>query len=83
MRRFTPVRPFHCGNKRRLAPDDLPQRDTSCDAAGRLIEHFSNAGLPQPVLFCETPSEAGRCTSLCLVRGTGSDLLPRMSNWGS
>ena len=29
-----------------------------CDAGGRLIEHFSRAGLPQPNLFCE-----------CLVSG--------------
>jgi hypothetical protein len=31
----------------------------SWDAAGRLIEHFSAAGLPQPNLFCETSVGGG------------------------
>jgi 2-polyprenyl-3-methyl-5-hydroxy-6-metoxy-1,4-benzoquinol methylase len=31
----------------------------SYDAAGRLIEHFSSAGLPQPALFSETPVGGG------------------------
>jgi len=31
----------------------------SWDAAGRLIEHFFGAGLPQPTLFCETPVGGG------------------------
>ena len=29
------------------------------DAGGRLIEHFSRAGLPQPTLFCESPVGGG------------------------
>lgn len=32
---------------------------TSWDAAGRLIEHFSGAGLAQPTLFSETPVGGG------------------------
>jgi SAM-dependent methyltransferase len=31
----------------------------SPDAAGRLVEHFLNAGLPQPKLFCEVPVGGG------------------------
>jgi ubiquinone/menaquinone biosynthesis C-methylase UbiE len=55
----------------------------SYDAAGRLIEHFSSAGLPEPELFCETPIGGGVNTHLyarCaeLVRA----LLPRMVQTG-
>ena len=55
----------------------------SHDAAGRLIEHFSSAGLPQPELFCELPIGGGVNTSLyaqCaeLTRA----LLPRMVQAG-
>jgi SAM-dependent methyltransferase len=31
----------------------------SCDAAGRLLEHFSAAGLPHPELFAELPMGGG------------------------
>ena len=31
-----------------------------CDAGGRLIEHFSRAGLPLPTLFCESPVGGGK-----------------------
>jgi 2-polyprenyl-3-methyl-5-hydroxy-6-metoxy-1,4-benzoquinol methylase len=30
------------------------------DAGGRLIEHFSRAGLPQPAMFCESPISGGK-----------------------
>jgi SAM-dependent methyltransferase len=34
------------------------------DAGGRLIEHFSRAGLPQPALFCESPVGGGKDSPL-------------------
>ena len=35
-----------------------------CDAGGRLIEHFSGAGLPQPTLFCESLVDGGEDSPL-------------------
>ena len=55
----------------------------SWDAAARLIEHFSNAGLPQPQLFSETPVGGGVDAPyyawLAVVART---LLPRMVETG-
>ena len=34
------------------------------DAGGRLIEHFSRAGLPQPTLFCDSPVGGGEDSPL-------------------
>jgi SAM-dependent methyltransferase len=55
----------------------------SCDAAGRLIEHFSNAGLPQPVLFCETPVGGGvDAPHYAWFAELARTLLPRMVQLG-
>jgi ubiquinone/menaquinone biosynthesis C-methylase UbiE len=51
----------------------------SCDAAERLIEHFSSAGLPQPALFSETPVGGGVDAPLyAWLAGVTRTLLPRM-----
>jgi ubiquinone/menaquinone biosynthesis C-methylase UbiE len=55
----------------------------SYDAAGRLIEHFSSAGLPEPELFSETPIGGGVNTSIyerCAELARA--LLPRMVQTG-
>jgi len=55
----------------------------SCDAAGRLIEHFANAGLPQPVLFCEIPIGGGvDAPHYAWFAGLARSLLPRMVQTG-
>jgi ubiquinone/menaquinone biosynthesis C-methylase UbiE len=59
-------RPFHCVpavDLWRQTADRLQAMVRagvpSWDAASRLVEHFSNAGLPQPTLFSETPVGGG------------------------
>jgi ubiquinone/menaquinone biosynthesis C-methylase UbiE len=55
----------------------------SCDAAGRLIEHFSRAGLPQPALFSETPVGGGvDAPHYAWFAGVARTLLPRMVETG-
>jgi ubiquinone/menaquinone biosynthesis C-methylase UbiE len=55
----------------------------SCDATGRLIEHFSSAGLPQPALFSETPVGGGVDSPLyAWLAGVARTLLPRMVETG-
>jgi ubiquinone/menaquinone biosynthesis C-methylase UbiE len=55
----------------------------SWDAAGRLIEHFSSAGLPQPALFCETPVGGGvDAPHYAWFAGVARTLLPRMVQTG-
>jgi ubiquinone/menaquinone biosynthesis C-methylase UbiE len=55
----------------------------SYDAAGRLIEHFSSAGLPQPVLFCETPVGGGiDAPHYAWFAEVARTLLPRMIQTG-
>ena len=55
----------------------------SCDAANRLIEHFSSAGLPQPELFSETPIGGGvDAPHYAWLAGVARTLLPRMVETG-
>jgi ubiquinone/menaquinone biosynthesis C-methylase UbiE len=55
----------------------------SPDAAGRLIEHFSRAGLPQPKLFSETPIGGGdEAPHYAWLAGVARTLLPRMARLG-
>jgi ubiquinone/menaquinone biosynthesis C-methylase UbiE len=55
----------------------------SWDAAGRLIEHFSSAGLPQPALFSETPVGGGvDAPHYAWLAGLVRTLLPRMIETG-
>lgn len=55
----------------------------SCDAANRLIEHFSSAGLPQPELFSETPIGGGvDAPHYAWLAGVVRTLLPRMVETG-
>jgi ubiquinone/menaquinone biosynthesis C-methylase UbiE len=55
----------------------------SCDAAGRMIEHFSRAGLPQPALFSETPVGGGvDAPHYAWFAGVARTLLPRMVETG-
>jgi ubiquinone/menaquinone biosynthesis C-methylase UbiE len=55
----------------------------SWDATGRLIEHFSNAGLPQPALFSETPVGGGVDAPMyAWLAGVARTLLPRMVETG-
>jgi ubiquinone/menaquinone biosynthesis C-methylase UbiE len=55
----------------------------SYDAAGRLVEHFYRAGLPQPVLFCETPVGGGvNAPHYAWFAGIARTLLPRMIQTG-
>jgi hypothetical protein len=55
----------------------------SCDAAGRLIEHLSSAGLPQPALFSETPVGGGVDAPLyAWLAGVARTLLPRTTDTG-
>jgi 2-polyprenyl-3-methyl-5-hydroxy-6-metoxy-1,4-benzoquinol methylase len=51
----------------------------SWDAAGRLIEHFFGAGLPQPTLFCETPVGGGVDAST--TPGSRTRLGPSCRRW--
>jgi SAM-dependent methyltransferase len=55
----------------------------SWDAAGRLIEHFSGAGLPQPMLFSETPVGGGAgAPHYAWMAEVARTLLPRMVQAG-
>jgi ubiquinone/menaquinone biosynthesis C-methylase UbiE len=55
----------------------------SYDAAGRLIEYFSRAGLPQPALFSETPVGGGiDAPHYAWLAGVIRTLLPRMVQTG-
>jgi ubiquinone/menaquinone biosynthesis C-methylase UbiE len=55
----------------------------SWDAAGRLIEHFFGAGLPQPTLFCETPVGGGvDAPHYAWLAETTRTLLPQMVQSG-
>jgi ubiquinone/menaquinone biosynthesis C-methylase UbiE len=55
----------------------------SSDAASRLIEHFSRAGLPQPKLFSETPIGGGaEAPHYAWLTGVARTLLPRMVQLG-
>ena len=55
----------------------------SWDAAARLIEHFSNAGLRQPQLFSETPVGGGvDAPYYAWLAGVARTLLPRMVETG-
>jgi ubiquinone/menaquinone biosynthesis C-methylase UbiE len=55
----------------------------SWDAAGRLIEHFSSARLPQPQLYSETPVGGGvDAPHYSWLAGMVRTLLPRMVETG-
>jgi ubiquinone/menaquinone biosynthesis C-methylase UbiE len=55
----------------------------SWDAAARLIEHFSSAGLSQPVLFSEIPVGGGvDAPHYAWLAGVARTLLPRMVQTG-
>jgi 2-polyprenyl-3-methyl-5-hydroxy-6-metoxy-1,4-benzoquinol methylase len=55
----------------------------SWDAAGRLVELFSSAGLPQPTLYCETPVGGGAdAPHYGLLADLARTLLPRMIETG-
>jgi hypothetical protein len=55
----------------------------SWDAAGRLIEHFSGAGLPPPMLFSETPVGGGAdAPHYAWLADVARTLLPRMVQTG-
>jgi hypothetical protein len=55
----------------------------SWDAAGRLIEHFFGAGLPQPTLFCKTPVGGGvDAPHYAWLADTTRTLLPQMVQSG-
>jgi ubiquinone/menaquinone biosynthesis C-methylase UbiE len=53
------------------------------DAAGRLVEHFCNAGLPHPTLFCETPVGGGPQSPLYRwATETLRSVLPKLAEMG-
>ena len=55
----------------------------SWDAAGRLVEHFSRAGLPRPTLFSETPVGGGAdAPHYAWLADLVRTLLPRMIEIG-
>jgi len=55
----------------------------SYDAAGRLIEYFSSAGLPQPAVFSETPVGGGTdAPHYAWLAGVTRTLLPRIVETG-
>ena len=55
----------------------------SFDAAGRLIEHFSRAGLPQPMMFSDTPVGGGDdAPHYAWLADVAQTLLPRMVEIG-
>lgn len=55
----------------------------SYDAAGRLIEYFSSAGLPRPALFSETPVGGGiDAPHYAWLAGVTRTLLPRIVETG-
>jgi 2-polyprenyl-3-methyl-5-hydroxy-6-metoxy-1,4-benzoquinol methylase len=50
------------------------------DAGGRLIEHFSRAGLPQPTVFCESPVGRGEDSPLVAwIADTLESFLPQLA----
>jgi 2-polyprenyl-3-methyl-5-hydroxy-6-metoxy-1,4-benzoquinol methylase len=50
------------------------------DAGGRLIEHFLRAGLPQPIVFCESPVGGGEDSPLIAwIAGTLESVLPQLA----
>ena len=50
------------------------------DAGGRLIEHFSRAGLPQPTVFCESPVGRGEDSPLVAwIAETLEIVLPQLA----
>jgi SAM-dependent methyltransferase len=50
------------------------------DAGGRLIEHFSRAGLPQPTLSCESPVSGGKDSPFfAWVTDTLESVLPQLA----
>jgi ubiquinone/menaquinone biosynthesis C-methylase UbiE len=54
-----------------------------CDAGGRLIEHFSRAGLPQPALFCECPVGGGEASPFyAWTAETLESFLPQLLRMG-
>jgi SAM-dependent methyltransferase len=51
-----------------------------CDAGGRLVEHFAEAGLPRPDVFCEVPVGGGDDSPLyAWVAGTLESVLPHLA----
>jgi hypothetical protein len=52
------------------------------DAGDRLIQHFSDAGLPEPTLFCETPLWSGTGAPCSWLVGTLRSLLPQLHRMG-
>jgi SAM-dependent methyltransferase len=56
----------------------------SWDAAGRLVEHFQNAGLARPNLFAEMPVGGGEDSQLYgWLAGTVRSLMPKLLEQGS
>jgi len=56
----------------------------SWDAAGRLVEHFQNAGLARPNLFAEMPVGGGEDSHLYgWLAGTVRSLMPKLLEQGS
>ena len=50
------------------------------DAGGRLIEHFSRAGLPQPTVFCESPVGRGEDSPLIAwIADTLESFVPQLA----
>ncbi len=50
-----------------------------CDAGGRLIEHFTRAGLPQPTVFCESLVGGGIDSPLyAWITGTLESVIPQL-----
>jgi hypothetical protein len=67
----------------------MPQPRLQCwapswDAAGRLVEHFQNAGLASPNLFAELPVGGGENSLLYgWLAGTVRSLMPKLLEQGS
>jgi ubiquinone/menaquinone biosynthesis C-methylase UbiE len=56
----------------------------SWDAAGRMVEHFMNAGLPCPDLFAEVPIGGGESSPLYQwLAETARSLMPRLLKLGA
>ena len=50
------------------------------EVGGRLIEHFRRGGLPQPILFCESPVSGGEDSPLInWIAGTLESVLPQLA----
>ena len=52
------------------------------DAGGRLVQHFSDAGLPSPKLFCETQLWGGADAPYSWFVGVLRSLLPQLDRMG-